>query len=136
MSFQPLDWGIAAVASILFLMGLFRGFSGIFAMVAGTVVSAALVAFGWPRLAALGYSPAANAAIAFVAAVVVFGIVRMCVKKAVGSLLAQPADSILGCAIAAACAGLLLLAIASNQSFRKHSSLAMKVPSDAGLRSY
>ncbi len=136
MNLQPLDWALVALSSLIFLMGLFRGFSGIFAMAAGGMVSAALVAYGWPRLASLGYSLAANIAIAFVTAVVVFGIVRMCVQKAVGTLLAQPADSILGCVIAAACAGLLLLAIASNPSFRERSSLAMKVPSDAGLRSY
>ena len=88
MQFQGADYALCGAAALFVGLGLYRGFSGVFAFL------------------------------------VVFGVVRIIVKKVVNGLLDQPVDAIAGLAIGVLCSGMLLLLAAHMPAVRECSSLA------------
>ena len=98
------------------VIGLFIGFSGSLAFLAGSIAAAAVARFGWTM--AIDVLPNAwtrGIAVA-VAALVAFGIVRWVVRKIVHGFVAQPGDAIFSALVAGAigfcfsAGGILLLA--------------------------
>ena len=124
MSLQPADWVFCGLVAVLTVMGLFRGLSGALAFVAAGAASAASAAFGWPLFAHWFAAPWARAAAVFVSALLIFGLVRLVVKKAVNGLLAQPSDSFFGLAVGFLAGILILAAWAWSGFFVEYSSLA------------
>jgi uncharacterized membrane protein required for colicin V production len=90
--------GVSLAAAIL---GMFGGFSGALAFLAGVGAAVAALRFGWDSLACRIETPWVLALAALACALVFFGIARLIVKKTVKNLLAQPADAIFGAMIAA-----------------------------------
>lgn len=112
MSPGAIDYVILAVAAGGAVAGLFIGFSGSLAFLAGSVSAAVAARFGWAFSAGFIESPWARAAAVAVGAILAFGIVRWLVRKFVHGLVAQPGDALLGAAaFGAVCLGLSLAAV-------------------------
>jgi len=94
------------------MAGLFIGFSGSLAFLAGGVSAVVAARFGWALSAGFIESPWGRAAAVAVGAILVFGIVRWLVRKFVHGLVAQPGDALLGAvAFGSVCFGLALAAV-------------------------
>jgi hypothetical protein len=130
--FQTVDWVFAAVALALVAMGLFRGFSGVVAFAAGAGAAAAASAYGWPYVVREVGTEWIRFALAGAAAIVVFGVVRIAVKKLVNGLLAQPTDAIAGVVVGAAVAAALLFAASRFEWTLERSLLAREVAARVG----
>ena len=113
MQFQGADYALCGAAALFVGLGLYRGFSGVFASVRI-----------WPHVVALTDVAWLRIGLAVFAGVVVFGVVRIIVKKVVNGLLDQPVDAIAGLAIGVLCSGMLLLLAAHMPAVRECSSLA------------
>lgn len=98
------DYVILGVSLAAAILGMFGGFSGALAFLAGVGAAVASLRFGWPFLDANIATPWLLAIAAIAVALIAFGIARFIVKKTVKNLLAQPADAIFG-GLTAAVAG-------------------------------
>lgn len=127
MDFLPADYALGGLALVMAVTGLFRGLSGTLAFLLATVISALAVGFCWPLSATLSDVVWIRAAGVFVVALLVFGIVRLVVKKLVNGLLAQPADAIFGMLAGALAVALLVAAWAWSGMYLEYSSLARGV---------
>lgn len=123
----PADWALAAIALTLAVLGLFRGFSGTIAFVAGLASGISAALFAWNFLGT--YLPVEwqRGAAALVAALLAFGIVRIIVKKLVNGLLSQPTDAILGFLVGALCGVLVIVAWGVSGYYLEYSNLALEV---------
>ena len=108
-----LDYTLLTISCLLVILGLFRGASGIFSFVAATIISIAAGIIVWPYALSLSDQTSVRYLIVIVGSLVVFGFIRVVVKKVVNGLLSQPADSIFGFLTGAA-ASLMLLYVAAN----------------------
>ena len=122
MNFQPADYVLGVFTAFLALGGLFRGFSGMFAMLVAGAASLA-----WPASAGMLSSVWQRGFAVCVCTLLVFGVVRIVVKKTVGGLLDQPLDAIFGCAVGLVCAALAILAISAVPEARAYSLVARGV---------
>ena len=98
------DYVVLVVTLAGAIFGLFGGFSGALAFLAGVGAASASVRFGWDALAARISTQWMLALAALAMALVAFGVARLIVKKTVNRLLAQPADAIFGALTAAVAA--------------------------------
>lgn len=98
------DYVILGASLAAAILGLFGGFSGALAFMAGVGAAVATLRFGWSFLEEWISTPWLLAVAALAAALLAFGIARLIVKKTVKDLLAQPADAIFG-ALTSAVAG-------------------------------
>lgn len=112
MELTILDYGILAMTLGGAVVGLFIGFSGALAFLAGLGVSVAAGFFAWPQSAAWISSVWLRALAVGVGALVVFGLSRLIVKKCVHGLVAQPGDALLGLTFAALAGATLSLGAA------------------------
>lgn len=126
-SFQPADYALCALALVLTLLGLFRGFSGSLAFVAALAAASAAALFGWTFSASLTEVVWQRGAGVLVATLLVYGLVRLVVKKLVNGLLAQPSDAIFGGLLGAALAALALVGWAQSGVYLEHSTLAREL---------
>jgi uncharacterized membrane protein required for colicin V production len=101
MALGSSDYVILGVSLAAAILGMFGGFSGALAFLAGVGAAVATIRYGWNLLEARIEAPWALALAALVCALLVFGIARLIVKKTVKNILAQPADAIFGALIAA-----------------------------------
>ena len=98
------------------VVGLFVGFSGSLAFLAGSLAASATARFGWAMAAEHIPNVWARGVAMSVAALLAFGIIRWIVKKMVHGLVAQPGDAIFGAIVAGAvgfcfsAGGIMLLA--------------------------
>ncbi len=99
---QPADYVLSALAIVAAVTGLFRGFSGTLAFLIAAAAAVAAGTFTWPWSATFTDQVWMRAAGVLVAVLLVFGIVRLIVKKLVNGLLAQPSDAIFGALTGAA----------------------------------
>ena len=127
MALGSTDYIIIGISLAAAVLGMFGGFSGALAFLAGVGAAVAALRFGWDFLAARIETPSVLALAALLCALVVFGIARLIVKKFVKNLLAQPADAIFG-ALIAAVAG-FAAAIAGAYAFEH----AFDMPVDSSL---
>lgn len=107
------DYVILALSCFFVILGLFRGASGLFSLVSASVISFASGVFLWERISAMSIPPWAHVVAVLLAGLVVFGIVRIVVKKTVNCLLAQPADSIFGLLLGLTTSALLIYIVAT-----------------------
>lgn len=96
MEFLPADYVILAFTGAMAVLGLFRGLSGTVAFLAATSAASLAATFGWGFSAAHFEVFWQRAAAVGVGTLIVFGLVRMIVRKFVNVLLAQPGDAIFG----------------------------------------
>lgn len=129
MTLLPADYAVLGVAAVFAATGLFRGLSGTVGFLSATVASAATATFGWPLSSRWLESPWARGLAVFVAALLVFGVVRMVVKKSVNGLLAQPSDAVFGMLVGVLAAALVLAAWAYSGFYIEYSSIASEVAS-------
>jgi uncharacterized membrane protein required for colicin V production len=127
MELQPADYVLCALALTAAVMGLFRGFSGTLALLAALVAGGFAASFTWGFSAELTPEVWMRAAMTLVATLLVFGIVRLIVKKLVNGLLAQPTDAILGMLVGAAGGALLAVGWAYSGMFLEYSTIASAV---------
>ena len=129
---QTADYVLCGLTIVAAVTGLFRGFSGTIAFVAASVAAAAAGSFGWTYSATLTDAAWQRGAGVLVATLVVFGLVRLIVKKLVNGLLAQPSDAILGALLGAALGVALIVVWAYSGLYPEYSALVMKVAAYVG----
>jgi hypothetical protein len=105
MDLAPSDYVILALAAGGALTGLFIGFSGALAFLAGSAGAMFAARVGWPLSASYFESGLARGVAVALASLLAFWIVRTVVRRTVKCALAQPGDAIFG-AVAAAVSGL------------------------------
>ncbi len=127
MTLLPADYAVLGVAAVFAVTGLFRGLSGTVGFLSASVASAAAATFGWPLSARWLHSPWTRGLAVFVAALLVFGIVRVVVKKSVNGLLSQPSDAVFGMLVGVVAAALLLAAWAYSGFYTEYSTIASEV---------
>lgn len=96
MNLLPGDYVILLLALGTSLLGLFRGFSGTLAFFTGIGGAGLFVSLGWPLSAEWIGEFWRRILVVGGAAIVVFGLVRLVIKKLVGGLLQQPSDAVFG----------------------------------------
>lgn len=121
------DYVLLALSCFFVILGVFRGVSGFFSLVSGSIVSFASSVFLWPVICGRFASPWVRVALIILAALVVFGLVRVVVGRIVSRLLSQPADSIFGLVLGAALGALLIYVVAGIPVAREYSVIAREV---------
>jgi len=101
MALATADYAILGATLVSALFGLFGGFSGALAFLAGVGAASAAVRFGWGTLESRIQTPWLLALAALAVALVAFGVARLIVKKTVHKILAQPGDAIFGLLVSA-----------------------------------
>ena len=96
------EYAILAVTLGAAVAGLFIGFSGSLAFLAGSLAATATARFGWVMASDLLPSAWSRGISVAVASILAFGIVRWIVRKMVYDLVAQPGDAIFGAIVAGA----------------------------------
>jgi len=127
MQLLPADYVFCGLAIVMALVGLFRGFSGTIAFAAAAAVAVLVGKFGWPFSAAYIEQPWARGLAVLAGVLVVFGFVRLIVKKLVNGLLAQPSDALFGLLVGLVLAAVLLWAWAQSGLYLDYSTLATEV---------
>ena len=123
-NFLPADYVLCGITVVMAVLGLFRGFSGTLGFVLGVVAAAFAASFSWAYSASFTDVAWQRGAGVLVATLLVFGLVRLIVKKLVNGLLAQPSDAIFGFLIGAALGVLILVAWAYSGAYLEYSTLA------------
>lgn len=123
----PADIAILVAALLMALLGIFKGFSGTLALIAGTISAGAVSTFGWAKSAQYLASMPLRVVAILIVSLLVFGIVRIIVKKTVNGLLAQPADSIFGFIVGIATIALLVATWAKSGLYIERSKIASEV---------
>ena len=96
MNLAPPDYVILALALGGAVTGLFIGFSGALAFLAGTAAAFCAARFGWPAVAGFFPSALVRALVVALATLVVFWAVRMLVRRTIRLAVAQPGDALFG----------------------------------------
>jgi uncharacterized membrane protein required for colicin V production len=132
LELQTADYVLCGFTIVATVTGLFRGFSGTIAFVLASASAAMTGSFGWSYSAGLTGVLWQRCAGTLVATLLVFGIVRLVVKKLVNGLLSQPSDAILGALVGAALGVALLAAWAYSGLYPEYSALARAVAAHIG----
>ena len=122
--FLPADYVLCGLTIVTAVLGLFRGFSGTLGFVLAVVAAAFVAGLGWTYSASLASVAWQRAAGVLVATLLVFGLVRLVVKKVVNGLLAQPSDAIFGLLLGIAVGAALLAVWAHSGIYLEYSHLA------------
>lgn len=125
--FQPADYALCAVAVIMAVTGMFRGFSGSLAFLVAVAAAAAAAVFAWPHSGSLTDVMWMRVGGVLTLTLLVFGITRVIVKKTVNGLLAQPTDALMGFLTGAAFAFLILAGWALSGIYLEYSTLAARL---------
>lgn len=129
MQLLPADYVLLGLAVVMAVTGLFRGFSGTLGFFVGVAVAVLAGGFCWTLSANYTAEAWMRAGGTLVATLLVFGLVRLIVKKLVNGLLAQPSDALLGGAVGALFGGLLILVWAYSGIYLEYSNLARELAS-------
>ena len=127
MELLPADYALCALAVVLGVTGLFRGFSGTLAFLLAAVSAAIAGSLAWNLSPAWAEAAWMRAGCALVAALLAFGLVRLVVKRLVNGLLAQPSDALFGCLVGLAIAAAVLVGWAWSGLYLDYSNLARTV---------
>ena len=127
MELLPADYALCGLTLVLAVTGLFRGFSGTLAFVLATASAVLAGMFGWTYSESFTPIVWMRVAGTLVGTLLVFGLVRMIVKKLVNGLLAQPSDALFGMAIGVLCGAVVLVAWASSGLYPEYSNLVKAV---------
>lgn len=118
------DYVLVGIAAVMAITGLFRGFSGTIAFFAGVAALAISAALGWKYSAEFVDATWGRALATLVVALLVFGVVRMIVRKLVNGLLAQPSDALFGFLLGALFGALVVVGWAASGMCLEYSNLA------------
>lgn len=124
MQLLPADYGVACLTLVLAVTGLFRGFSGTLAFLLATAIAVLAAGFGWSWSGTVSDVVWLRAAGVLVAALLVFGLVRLVVTKLVKGLLAQPADAVFGLLTGALAGAAIVVGWAWSGMYLEYSALA------------
>ena len=124
MQLLPADYGVAGLTLVLAITGLFRGFSGTLAFLVATASAALAAGFGWSWSGTVSDVAWIRAAGVLVSVLLVFGLVRLVVKKFVKGLLAQPADAVFGLLVGALAGAMIVVGWAWSGMYLEYSTLA------------
>lgn len=126
MELLPADYVLGGLTVVMAVLGLFRGLSGTLAFFVACACASGVAVLGWPLSA--GYTAVTwmRAAGVAVATLVVFGLVRLIVKKFVNGLLSQPSDALFGFVVGAAFGAAALAGWACSGYHLEYSNLAAK----------
>ena len=124
MQLLPADYGIAGLTLVLAVTGLFRGFSGTLTFLLATAIAALAAGFGWSWSGTVSDVVWIRAVGVLVAVLLVFGLVRLVVKKFVKGLLAQPADAVFGLLVGALAGAMIVVGWAWSGMYLEYSTLA------------
>ena len=127
MILLPADYLLGGLALVLAVTGLFRGFSGTLAFCLASAAAGAAGMFGWPYSQTFTPVVWMRGAGTLVTVLLVFGIVRMIVKKLVNGLLAQPTDALFGALVGIGMGAVLALAWAWSGLYLEYSSIATEI---------
>ena len=127
MELLPADYALGGIALAMAVFGLFCGFSGALAFLLSTPVAALAASFCWPYSAEFSNVVWVRGAGVLVVSLLVFGLVRIVVKKLVNGLLAQPADAIFGLLTGALAGIMLVVAWGWSGLYLEYSNLAREV---------
>lgn len=122
--FLPADYILCGLTLVMAVLGLFRGFSGTLGFFLAVVAAVFAAGFGWTYSVSLTSVAWQRAAGVLVATLLVFGLVRLVVKKLVNGLLAQPSDAIFGLLLGVGFGAALLVAWAHSGIYLEYSHLA------------
>ena len=122
--FLPADYVLCGITVVMAVLGLFRGFSGTLGFVLGAVAAVFAASFGWVYSESLTDVAWQRGVGVLVVTLLVFGIVRLIVKKLVNGLLAQPSDALFGFLTGAALGVLMLAVWAYSGVYLEYSFLA------------
>ena len=92
----PADYVVVAFALVMAVTGLFRGISGTIGFVAGSAAGLASCVFGWGISQEYFDSLVVRIVVVGLAALILFGLVRLVFTKFIHCLIAQPGDAIFG----------------------------------------
>lgn len=120
----PADYVLCALAVVMAVTGLFRGFSGTIGFALGVAAAVFAGTFAWSLSATWTAVAWQRAGGTLVATLLAFGLVRLIVKKLVNGLLAQPTDALLGCLVGTLLAVGIVLGWAWSGAYLEHSALA------------
>jgi len=120
----PADYVVGGLIIVTSVIGLFRGFSGTLAFFIACAAAAFAAAYGWPMSESFTPTPWMRGAMTLIGTLLVFGLVRLVVKKLVNGLLAQPTDAIFGCLVGAMIGLSVLLGWAYSGRYLEYSNLA------------
>lgn len=120
----PADYALCALAVAMAVTGLFRGFSGTLGFALALVAAIFCGTFAWSYSQTLTDVVWQRAGGTLVAALIVFGIVRLVVKRLVNGLLAQPTDALLGFLVGTLLAAGVILGWGWSGAYLEHSTLA------------
>ena len=112
MTLAPADFAILLVAAAAAVFGLFVGFSGSLAFLAGVVASALTVKFGLQPLSSYFTEGWLRGLAALLLAIIAFGVARAVVRRVVHRIVAQPGDAILGLLVAGTAGALVAVGVA------------------------
>lgn len=127
MQLLPADYVLCGLTLVMAVTGLFRGFSGTLAFVLASVSAVFAGCLGWPYSESFTPVLWMRGAGTLVGTLLVFGFVRLVVKKLVNGLLAQPSDALFG-AVVGALVGVLLLVLWAYTGFHvEYSRLAQEI---------
>ena len=129
---QTADYILCGATIVAAVTGLFRGFSGTIAFALASAAAAVTGSLGWTRSAELTDVLWQRGAGVLVVSLLVFGIVRLVVKKLVNGLLAQPSDAILGAVLGTALGAAVLLVWAYSGLYTEYSALVRAVAAYIG----
>ncbi len=93
---QAADWALVAFTVLCAFVGLFRGFSGTLGFAVASAAATFSVTPCWDLTEFVTAALWPRRILCFIAILLVFGVVRLVVKKLVRGLLAQPSDAIFG----------------------------------------
>ena len=111
--FYTADLTIGVLTLAAAILGAFGGFSGAMAFLAATVVGGLAGRVAWDQCEVFFSGRWSRGLCVLVVSLLVFGIIRWCVKRIVNGLLHQPADAIFGFLVSAA-AGLGLSVLVAH----------------------
>jgi len=132
MELQTADYILCGLTLVAAVTGLFRGLSGTLAFALASAAAAAAGSFGWAYSASLTDVAWQRGAGVLVVALLVFGIVRLIVKKLVNGILAQPSDALLGALVGAALGAAVIVAWAYSGLCPEYSAIVRAVAAYVG----
>jgi len=132
LELQAADYVLCGATLVATVTGLFRGFSGTLAFAVAAASASLAGSFGWAHSATLTDSLWQRVAGTLVAVLLLFGIVRLVVKKFVNGLLSQPSDAIFGALVGAGIGAAALVAWAYSGLYTEYSALARAVAAYVG----
>lgn len=123
MDLAPADCVLLAMAAVMAIFGGFSGFSGILAFGSAVALAVFSLSLMWPFAIARFETPWAAALAVFIAAILVFAIVRFAIKKTVRVVVSQPSDSIFGMVFGLVLAAGIVFAWAKTGLLAEHSAI-------------